>query len=228
MDEISNKTLATLLVVAIVISLAGTFFAMRGVSQVTNIISGAQTYGTSGVAKVNITEQLSIVLIENLVDFGAGNRKTTLATGSACNLSSADSTIPSCWNETASGSYLGGFSTSGDFMIQNDGNLNANITIDSLKDQTTFFTGCTGSGTILAPGTENYTYTSLTAASRPGCLSGTVSETAFDAGDPHVICSNLTFDDASDQMNVTIKLYVPSGPSGICNDTVTFTAMRNY
>ncbi|MBN1543846.1 hypothetical protein JW898_00110 [Candidatus Woesearchaeota archaeon] len=220
MDEISNKTLATLLVVAIVISLAGTFFAMRGVSQVTNVISGAQT--ASGTAKVNITEQLSISMVENLVDFGAGNRLTTLAVDSECNLTSADNAVPDCWNDTGS-NYAGVH----DFKIMNDGNLNANVTVTSAKDPTEFFTTCAGSGTILG-GTPDYQFKSLASATENGCLSGTVDTfTSFDKS-AQLICTNLTFTDGTDKMNVSIRLQVPAGPAGVCTDAVTFTAARNY
>ena len=132
MDEISNKTLATLLVVAIVISLAGTFFAMRGVSQVTNYITGAQSSSDSGTAQVNISESLSIVLTQDSVDFGTGQRNNDLAVGSECNITS-NASQPSCWNTSGAGGSWGTTGGGpGDFTLENDGNVNVSTILPTV------------------------------------------------------------------------------------------------
>ncbi|MBU2561324.1 MAG: hypothetical protein KKD17_03425 [Nanoarchaeota archaeon] len=219
MDEISNKTLATLLVVAIVISLAGTFFAMRGVSQVTNIISGAQT--ATGTAKVNISEQTSITLIKNTVDFGTGRRDSAYATDSECNLTSSQP-IPSCWNDTGS-NYL---ANSGDFQVENDGNVPVNVTINGTVSAD-FFNSCTT--TTIIGGDPQYMFSSADPTTGGGCQSGNQVALANFTGSPQRICGNLTTDTGDDRVNVTIELRVPSGPAGECEDEgVKFTALRNY
>jgi len=221
MDEISNKTLATLLVVAIVISLAGTFFAMRGVSQVTNIVTGAQVAPT-GTAKVNISEQASITLIENTVDFGTGNRKPSVPVNVECNLSSENYTVPDCWNSTGS-NYL---TSSGDFMIENDGNVYVNVTVNGTPSAS-FFNSC-NTATILG-GTPAYEWRSFEPATGGGCQSGMQASLVGMSATPVRVCANLTTDGGDDRVNVSITLRVPAGPSGECEDNgVTFTALRNY
>ena len=220
MDEISNKTLATLLVVAIVISLAGTFFAMRGVSQVTNIITGAQA--ATGTAKVNISEQTSITLIKNTVDFGTGRRQSTFAVDYECNLTSSAG-IPSCWNDTA-GNFL---ANSGDFQVENDGNVPVNVTINGTVSAD-FFNSCP-TATILG-GDPQYMFKSQNPTAGPGCKSGLQATLVdFNGTVPQRICGNLTTDTGDDHVNVTIELRVPAGPAGACEDDgVKFTALRNY
>ena len=226
MDEISNKTLATLLVVAIVISLAGTFFAMKGITTVTNFISGAQTASPSGVAKVNITETVSITLNNPTVDFGNGYRQPTFDDNSLCNLTSSAAVPASCWNVT--GTYA-----PQDFQVENDGNVNVNVTINSTTN-TSYFSNCTGSKTYGA-NTPRYEFAGKLAtaggAHGYGCNTTagdlTTTNTSFTAAN-QLLCKNLSATDSADQFNVTIVLGVPKGPTGQCGSTVTFTAAKNY
>jgi hypothetical protein len=218
MDEISNKTLATLLVVAIVISLAGTFFAMRGVSQVTNVITGALPTAT-GTTKVYINQTVSITLRNNNVDFGAGYRNSSVVADAAeCNLTSS-AAQPSCWVNT--GTY-----NPSDFWLENDGNVYANVTINSTV-AANYFNTC-GTTTIIA-GDPDYTWAGKELASGGcGAAYGTLdtSEGQF-TGAHQLLCTNLSADDSVDDFNVTIKLYVPTGPSGQCDNNVVFTAARS-
>ncbi|HII72778.1 TPA: hypothetical protein HA265_08535 [Candidatus Woesearchaeota archaeon] len=215
MDEISNKTLATLLVVAIVISLAGTFFAMRGVSTVTNFVSGAAT-STSGQSQVYINQSLSITLRQALVDFGAGYRNlTNLGTPSAeCNLTSS-APKPSCW--TTAGSPYAPL----DFRLENDGNVFATVTTNS-SSGTDFFTGCDLSQSITA-GDASLEFAGEQAA-ESGCTgtlqtANTTYNNAYQS-----LCTNLSPSDLTDEINISITLRVPAGPAGNCSKAVSFLA----
>jgi hypothetical protein len=217
MDEISNKTLATLLVVAIVISLAGTFFAMRGVSQVTNIISGAQVQ-QSGTAQVNITSQTSISLTADTVNFGSGYRNETNLTSinNECNMSSNDAAAPDCWIVSDS------FSPA-DFVLENDGNRYVAVTINSTAAANYFDTCSLATG--IDGGEADFAFTGEEGAEAGCTTDGTLtdSETPFDATD-QTLCTNMSYIDANDEFNISISIDVPAGPAGECSSTVDFEA----
>ena len=231
MDEISNKTLATLLVVAIVISLAGTFFAMRGVSSVTKV-TGLIT-NPSGTAQVYINQTISIKLNTAGVDFGSGYRNATFPDAIDCNLTSLESK-PDCW--VAFSSYA-----PQDFWLENDGNVQVNVTINSTKGENFFNTTCSISKVILA-GTGAYKWNGKIRAIEPTAIFAGCNSTAGDlvttrdlnlttsnfAGTNELLCKNLSDNDLYDEFNITIRLDVPKGPSGNCSSTVTFTAAQNF
>ena len=225
MDEISNKTLATLLVVAIVISLAGTFFAMRGVSQVTNYITGAQSSSDSGTAQVNISESLSIVLTQDSVDFGTGQRNNDFPVGSECNISSNESQ-PSCWNTSGAGGTWGSAGAGPvDFTLENDGNVNAEIQINSTASADFF--GTCDVETAITGGDPQYFFATRNTTEN-GCRSGGNNTWTEFTAVPQDICANLTYDNTNDEVNISIKIHVPAGPAGVCSNTVDFSAAKNY
>ena len=214
MDEISNKTLATLLVVAIVISLAGTFFAMRGVSQVTNYVTGAAEADV-GEAKVNISSKTSITLTQATVDFGTGYRNDTeVGLNDECNMTSLVAK-PDCWvNETAFNPQ--------DFVLENDGNRFVNVTVNSTTS-TLYFDNCTTTG-VISGGQAKYSWEAIN-GTQLGCRGTLVTaETDFNDAE-QLLCSNFTYSDSEDEINVSIHLDVPAGPVGECNRAVDFLAV---
>ncbi len=233
MDELSNKTLATLLVVAIVISLAGTFFAMRGVTTITNVVTG-QAVAPSGQAQVYINTTLSIVLNQALVDFGSGYRNATIADTIECRLNSS---YPKhdCW-------YALSTYDPWDFQVENDGNIQVNVTINASRTGTNFFGSCNGSTTVIAFEDGNYFHWGGKVITDPdvggttgGCNNEANDLANQDLSTPHpfassteLLCENLSDVDTKDTFNVTIILDVPKGPTGNCSSFVTFTAAQNY
>lgn len=226
MDEVSNKTLATLLVVAIVISLAGTFFAMRGVSQITNIVTGASVT-PSGTAKVNITELTSIVLTQSLVDFGAGFRNTSVVTvNQECNLTTNDTTLgqigsSDCWiNQTEYAPKP--------FTLENDGNNYVEVSINS-STAVNFLTGTPTAGTqhyLFSPADSNDGFFK---PAENGCLvafTGTETWTEFSESN-QTICTNMSPYTAEDEFNVDINISIPAGILGEKTTSVTFYAIKS-
>ena len=214
MDEISNKTLATLLVVAIVISLAGTFFAMRGVSQVTNIISGAQTANTQGTAQITVNTTAQMRLDVATVDFGTGQRFANITPATSCYLTSGTGVFNgTCWNNTAG-------SAPGDFVLENNGNANLSIEINSTA-YNQFFVG--GGGTD-KPGEGDYEWQGQedVAGRYTGCV-GTLNATWNGFTDAEQdLCSNMAYDDNNDRFNISIRIDIPSGASGSFSHSVDF------
>ncbi len=229
MDEISNKTLATLLVVVIVISLAGTFAALRGANEVTNIITGHQSSAEQGYAKVNITTTLEITVTDGAVDFGDGYRNTSAVDGSTiCNLSTDDASKPVCWYNQSD------YTTPADIQVTNTGNIQINVSIksDTANGDVFFDNQCSGGEGVTTAG-DNWWYAGqLTgdAENKQGCANGgelDTTETSFSTT-AKTICTNLTPTTTNNRFNVSIKLGIPAGPSGLCNDSITFTAEPNF
>lgn len=157
MSEISNKTLVGLLVVAIVISLAGTFISLNKLGQLRSI-TGFQANQTtqSGTTQVQILGTAQITLYENTMNFGAGQVNGTYTTGhDFCRLGS-NATQTSGGNAFTSG--IGGISAEcvgtgwlipNSFVVENTGNtdfttgLKMNTTSGNAGFQSTFTSSVT-------------------------------------------------------------------------------------
>ncbi len=229
MDTVSNKTLATLLVVAIVVSLAGTFFALRGTDVISNSITGHAT-APSGQAQVYINTTLSIKLNYGIVDFGSGTRNATIADNVECRLNSSFPK-PDCWlAHSVYNPY--------DFQVENDGNIQVNVTINSSRNVTNFFGSCNGSTVVTGSQDGLYYFWGGKVIGSNGCNNeaddlkhkdlSTVGTGLQFISTPELICENLSDVDSKDDFNVTIILDVPKGPTGNCSAYVTFTAAQNY
>lgn len=214
MDELSNKTIATLLVIAIVISLTGTFFAINGITRVTNIITGTATTGT-GQADVNITDRTSITLNQTQVNFSSGYRNDSVVPlGSNCNLSSSDFTVPSCWINTTAYDPR-------DIILENNGNRYVRITINS-TNYSRAFAACSVRTTIDG-GSSNYTFKGVAAEAGACSINFNTTELMFNNSDQQ-LCDNLSYGNSADSFNITIGLKIPAGPLGNCSNAIDFEA----
>ena len=120
--DISNKTLAWLLIGAIIVSILGTFTALNRIQKLG--ITGAATT-TQGTATVNITTSQSIRFAVATIDWGTGGVNTTAGYNNCTLYTDGTSNGPGCY----------GFDTvSQGLVLENDGNQNVNVTIVSDKD----------------------------------------------------------------------------------------------
>jgi hypothetical protein len=134
-DEISNKTLAMLLVVAIVVSLAGTFMSLNKLATLRfPVITGMAS--DTGTADVEIEETSSIVFTVSAIDFGTGHTNGSQA--STCSL----------WSDSGGGGYTAAdicvnFTGSGynSLQLQNDGNMNLSVNLSVSNDGSTLIGG---------------------------------------------------------------------------------------
>jgi hypothetical protein len=205
-EDISNTTLATLLVVAIVVSIGGTYVVLQRTPAITGLFTGTTAQGT-----VNFEEQgvLSIVLTDNLVDFGiiqsTGNGTCTIASSAASGAGGGSN----C--EKTLGPDI--------MTLQNDGNVNASITVD----ETDNFELGTGGG-------FNFETTTI-AAVIPGDLrDGGCIDTPATAWTPVAggssLCANMQPIDSADEIGIDYQLLlgVDAPPKPSQQATVTFTA----
>ena len=218
MNDISNRTLVILSVIAIFFSFFGTITVLDrvGISP-GNLITGAAPTQAAQV-NVRIAASTSIILINGgNVSFGNGS-----AQGGVYLSTNASFANPNTFNDP------GTSNEADDFQIENDGNVDVNLTINGSK-ATDFIT--TGTSPLYNWSAANIT---IQGASDDGCIHGSrnLSQVAFGgfggAGGIPSICQNFTFRDANDTVNVTIWLFVPadSEPRNYTDTGIVFSASQ--
>ncbi len=208
MAEEANKGLVALLVAAIIVSIAGTLVSLNKLNQL-----GALTgFATTQQGKVNFTvsSQVSITLTDNLVDFGTCDINNTATLYYESN--ETYSASPSC----------SGLTTAADYMVlENNGNVNVSVTLQSNKDEETF---------INAPSSTEDQFAFMAWNDEANsCGSGLptkwVNITA--AATPYTVCSNLDFEDPSDSIKIAFRIGLPPDTVPETKEaTITFTASQ--
>ncbi|MBA3064138.1 hypothetical protein FP803_01740 [Candidatus Woesearchaeota archaeon] len=131
MDEISNKTLAILLIAAIVISLGGTLISLNRLARIkVPMITGFYGLPEEAIVQLEITSLVQVNFTTDTIDWVSG-----YVTGGYgfCVLNSYDSSI---------GANCTGFTpvTTG-LVLENVGNKNVTLNITMQKNAATFITG---------------------------------------------------------------------------------------
>jgi len=195
--EVSNKMLALLLLLAIVVSVAGTFVSLNRLSQTG--VTGYAVSSDSGTAKVNVQSNTVLRFTVNNMDFGTGYVNTTGGyTNCTMNINTTSSTINKvgCVN----------FNTTGNaFLLQNAGTTFLNITINSTQNASTFIGGGEQSGVY-----PLYQY--MIANNLPGSCAGTLSNTTwtnFILGAQINICTNLSYVTTNNTLAIGVQLEIP-------------------
>jgi hypothetical protein len=191
--DMSNKSLALLLVAAIVISLGGALVSLNQLQK------GGPVGLATGKVNVSITTNVSCNIDSN-VSFGSSGQvlvTTTLSTNSSNSGTYNDCTT----NAACSG-----------MAINNTGNVNVNVTFNASAAGATFLGTADSDFTY---NTYNGTGVNSSGYPDPGCkeiLPGAWATVPTAATE---ICNNLTFADANDMMviefNVTLYSTTPPG-----------------
>ncbi len=119
-DDISNKSLATLLIVAIVVSIGGTWLVIDrapGILQIT----GAPSTDT-GTATVTIESTASVRFAVNTINFGTGKVNTSVGNTECILDSNGTNDSNKCINFTAQ---------FGNLSLENDGSVNVTVQLAS-------------------------------------------------------------------------------------------------
>lgn len=210
MVEFSNSAIATLILVTLVVAAAGTYVAFVNSPRDALSLTGFATQDSGNVTlTVNRTLAIEVDAAANSISFGtcsprAGDTYWCASNDSAI-CDGVDNDQGNCTGDDGSEQYL---------QVDNIGNVDANVTLDSTCDASTLIGG-TGSAlqyiTTHCNGTAVSTWTNI-ASSTPG-QSG---------------CSNVSFLGGS--MRFYVNVTIPQdaiGYNGACavNQTVvTFTA----
>ncbi len=186
--DISNKTLAWLLIGSIVVSLLGTFSALNRLQQLG--VTGAAT----GIAKVNISSTASIIFSVDTVDWGTGYVNTTTG-GNNCTLYT---------DGTSNGDDCEGFSTvTQGLILENNGNQVVNVSIASDKDAAAFIGGSNPSPEFKWKFSENEQGSCTSQGSTGWTDWADVSTTAI------TLCNSFDYVDTNDTIKIDLYVLIP-------------------
>lgn len=220
MNDISNRTLVILAGIATFFSLFGTFaiLSMLGIPSVPLITGFA--VNQSAYVNVTVASTTSIVLIEGgNVSFGNGSAPAALSTASGTD-------NPNTFDDAAA------TADSNDFVIENDGNVDVNLTINGSR-ASLFITSGTGpaynwSGANHSNTGDHGCY-NITVGSLNGLTSPNTAQNAFGVGAINLsVCSNLSFVNTNDTVNVTIRVFIPGDtlPGTYTDSKIFFMACK--
>ncbi len=222
MNDISNRTLVILAAIAIFFSLFGTITVLDrlGISTA-SLITGAAPFQNAYV-NVTVASITSIVLNNGgNVSFGNGSAAGGVVLSTASGVTNPNTFLSPGSNADAD-----------DFVIENDGNVDVNVTINGSR-ASLFIT--TGTGPAYNWSAQNHsttrdngcynTTTGVTAQSGYGL---NVSQNPFGVGPNASVCQNLSYRNANDTVNVTIRLYIPADtePNTYSDTRVFFMAVK--
>ena len=194
MEEVSNRTIAALLIVAMVISLSGTFLSL---SKLNAVQSGSFTgFATNpaGTAKLNLTSTTSIKFDVQVINWSDGYLNGSI--NQNCNLSTtgyAGAYTSSCVNFASP--------KPGPLVIENDGNRNVNITVQAGQDPGTWIGGT-------APSAAGAWIKSSDNESGSCVSNQLIASTAFTTS-PLELCGNLTYVNTADTVNIDMLVSIP-------------------
>lgn len=119
-EDISNKTLVGLLVVAIIISLFGTWISISKISRLSiPVITGRFGTEGTGTALLNITEYLAINMTDFNIDFGDGRVRD-------------GEKYAEIWSNGSEVNWNASVASGDDYMqVKNVGNIRADIQVQS-------------------------------------------------------------------------------------------------
>lgn len=211
MNEISNRTLALLLVFAIVFSLGSTLLALSRMGRLS--ITGMVTNTTSGYVNASVTQRVALNLTVMAVDFGTGY------VGMGCN---------NCSLDTQGGSNGAaccvGFNTNQvGLVIENTGNSYLSVDANFTKNTSEFIGGTLSRANFSMLLVQNESQSCHTLGANWASNYFPVP-TYNSGGNAGLICDVLSPDQANDTIRIHINITIPdNAPSGDKNTSVIIT-----
>jgi len=220
-EKLSNKTLITMLLITMVISVFGTLISLNridGFEQLTGAWAGLAANSTYGSVNLTITSQLEINFTLDNSSFGSGYINSG---GAACVLSTGLTAV-----DTRCNSFNPPGAVSG-LYLENIGNEYANLSIANMYYSDSLLGGLnpgyawkwtpetagnvtcnTTTKDVDLPSPEELQ--NLTVTNYPGEIGTAVGKT---------LCSLFNFTATSNAINITFKLDIPqNAPSGTLSD----------
>jgi hypothetical protein len=196
-DEISNKTLAVLLIVAIALSLGGTLVSLNRLSSVMNNPGITGYAAGTGIANVSVTSNAAIRFSVSVLNFGTGYTNSSIQ--QTCSMSSNNasgySDGPSvCVNFTAAANLRS-------LVIENYGNINLSVTLNSTANASTMFGGPLNLQKFRYWVQENETTSCKYGLAPMGWGDMNTTE--------KLICSDLSFNPVNNSLVVHINFTIP-------------------
>jgi hypothetical protein len=209
--EISNKTLASILVLAVAISLFGTILSVDRLGKI-NVVKQQPTIGyassPTGIAEVQINTTSSIKFAVATVNWTSG---------------SVNSSYINCTMDTVgdlSSGCIGFHSVTQPLILENDGNVPVNVSLRATSSNSTFI-----GGTLVGGGPEfmyNVTVNEINSCGDPVPAAWTDVNLSSPGT---LICPYLDYTDGNDSLKIGLWINIPyTVSSGIKSNTLIATA----
>jgi len=210
--DISNKSLAFLLVAAMVLSLGGTILSLNKLGTIG--ATGMATGTDQGIANLSINGSTAVTFTVNSVEFGSGYTNDTdgnVGTVENCTIDT-NGTNPSADNDCV------GFNPNvPPFIIRNDGNQDSQLTISADKDSTAFFGSSNGGVYWFVEDNESNSCGTVNPATWTAISTGNIDACGGAAA--------FKYQDSTDSVKLHIKVDIPlDAPSGTKTTTITATS----
>jgi hypothetical protein len=220
--EISNKTLAWLVVAAIVVSIFGTTVSLWNLDKEQNLAGNVYLTNDTGSASVTVSKAVVLKFSINATNFGTGQVNTS-GGFQRCNMM-INSTTPS--TAVAYSGCLNFNPTASSLTLENLGTAFLNVTLNVSKNATNFLgnigaslspdvIGVTGSNVV--DGSTAFLYT-VSNNETGSCILGKLYNTSWVAVPnipaPSVICENLSWNTANNSLMIGLNLTVTANSSG--------------
>lgn len=224
MDDISNRTLLGLLLVAIIVSAVGTFVSISRISSLRLPLLSLTGLATgTGTSNVTIASTIGVSVVDSLIDFGNGYYNGACTSG----LATLNGTLmnATCWvNTTATGPN----NWNPNHVIENTGSGNFELNASTSNPSSAEAWLCANSN---CPGTTGAAFFLYASNNESNACGGTayapqlLNDTATMNGNNTQLCSNVNYQDNQDSINVSAQAIVPKDASaGGKVLTVTYTA----
>lgn len=228
MKSISNKILAGLLALTIIIFLVGTLISLNKMGKLS--ITGAATTGT-GTTEVTVQGAASLSITDTNITFPAGYYNASCTAGYT-RINSNGTTELFCWLNTTgvepnwTDTNVFGFDY---HTIVNDGTTSINLSIDTDQgDARSYLCGtgnCTGASGVNAVVTITV-YNSESSTCASGLLAANTTLLDNQTEYPNDLCTIMNYQDTKDELNVSYMYSIPSDvDQGSKEMTVTYTAV---
>ena len=221
MDNISNRTLAILLVTAIVVSLGATVTTLNRLSSGP---TGKANYDM-GEVQLEVSDTVSIILLNDTIDFGSGYVNDSCGGGGA---TYAVLNAGATYNDTDGDDCWTASETPTSIHIENDGNLNVTLKVYGPTNLSFFTTGGAPYGESNPYGIE-FRARDYEAGSCDTSTGGTFQQTWLNfGGQNQTICDDFQHS-STDELAIDVRVVIPSdlGSGVYQNNTIEFTARSN-
>jgi len=166
----------------------------------------------SGTATINVTVTASIVLTDTNISFGNGY---------------VSPTAPYAFITTTNSSPTNGTwaPVNDPFILENDGNVLANVTVKATSSAATWFGGYASYANMFFNYSNNESSSCLLAATGAALGAwGTIPQTPT----VNCTCVKLNFSDPADTIRIDMMLQIPTdAPPGLKTNAITFTASQS-
>ena len=188
-----------------IISYIAIFVIVVSLSSIGMQLTGyAAVSSEQAIVNVTVSTSAAINFTTSLVEFGSGSVNNGTA-GSI--LETGESPIGGTWTETPPA-----------LILQNIGNVDITLSLEADSAAAAYLGGTT----------PTFEYKISNSSSNDGSCNGNSASayTAFTTG-PVVVCSPIYANDSKDEIDIDIKLYIPSD-SNVGTQTATITATGTY